>query len=167
MKSTITSYDEQMRQIFREYAKEHGETDLVDLTDVFEWAKQNKLWDKAQPTLLRLFKREMQHALRSEKIAGDEGPVRRNHAIRIKQGDKQLHLWIPDILRAKPSHARLSFQQRRLVIAQAAIQHSRDTRYYNKKNVAGAQLEFSYNFDQHVQDARHPTEYPDERPQED
>ena len=165
-KKYTSSYSEMMCQIFHDYAAaEHG--DDVDLNEVYEWARQNDRWDKPKLTLRMIFKREMGQALRAERINDGEGnQARRNHVFRIKSGEKQTFLW-NDILTIKPEKMQMSLQQRKLVIAAAAIQHDHDTQYYNKHNEFGAQLTFDYNLQQHVLDARQSTDYPDERPPDD
>ena len=160
---TKINYNDQMCRVFHDYGREYGD-ELVDLNDLYDWAIENRRWDKPSSTLRSIFKRDMSKALRLERILSDDGePARRNHAIRIKEGDRQLYLWT-DILTVKPSHMKMSLQQRKLVIAAAAIQHDRDVRFYNRYNTFGAQLEFDYNFNPHVEDAHHPKEYPSERP---
>jgi hypothetical protein len=166
MKRKFTSsYNEYMCAMFHEYVKEQG--DDVDLGELYEWAREHDKWDKPKLTLKMIFKREMGRALRSERIVDDDGnQARRNHVIRLRDGDRQQFLW-NDILTIRPDRMQMSMQQRRLVLAAAAIQHDHDVQYYNMHNEFGAQLMFDYDLNKHVEDARHSPDYPDERPEDD
>src|SRR5687768_6055600 len=120
MKKRIkTGYQEHMCDIFHAYVEKYGNE--VDLDDVFDFATENELWGKPKIALRSIFKREMSKSLSSEKFEDEEGnTVRRNHAFRIKDGDRQMYLW-NDILSIKPEPMKMCLQQRRLVLAARAI----------------------------------------------
>ncbi|MCB9847880.1 MAG: hypothetical protein H6814_05650 [Phycisphaeraceae bacterium] len=163
---TKTGYEEQMCMMFHRYQERLGD-EPVDLDDLYNWAESNEKWEPPRRSKRAMFKREMSRALSRERIITENGErVRRNHAFRVKKSDKQgyFRFW-DDIIKMKPNHFKMSMQQRLLSIANRAILHDRDARYYNDHNEFGAQLEFDYNLNPHVENAKHPIEYPDERPE--
>jgi hypothetical protein len=159
------SYSEHMCQIFHDYADEHGH-EPVDLDEVFAWANERGLWVQPPISPRAQFKREMGRCLRSERLTDENGmPIRRNHAFKVKRNGGQGYFhWWTDILTVAPKHMKVSMQQRLLVLAAGAIQHDRDATYYNEHNAFKAQLDFDYNLAPHVENAKHPPEYPNERP---
>ncbi len=168
MPRTKAGYDELMQRIFHDFSATKGD-DPIDLDECFEKARADRLWERPRESDRAIFKRDMSRALSRQRITDANGnSIRPNLALRIKRPDGQgyFHFW-GEMLRMKPRHVEMSLKQRLLSIAGRAIQLDRDTSYYNENNVHGAQLEFDYNLQPHVENARNPTEYPDERPEDD
>jgi hypothetical protein len=158
------SYADFMCRLFHEFADQHGH-EPVDLDELYEDAKERNQWMPPPTSPRSQFKRDMGRALRSERLTDDGMPIRRNHAFKIKKrgGQGYFHWWT-DILTVAPKHMKMSMQQRLLVLAAGAIQHDRDGTYYNKHNTFNAQLDFDYNLNPHVENAKHSPDYPQERP---
>lgn len=160
-----TSYSQQMCKLFHDFQAENG-YDPASIDDVYEWAKKHKRYDSPKLTERAIFKKEMRTALRSEKITDEDGhEARRNTAMRIVDGDQQLYLW-GETLEMPLEKVKMSFQQRKLGLGAGAIRLDEDVQFYNLHNTFGVQLEFDFNLNQIVKDARQPEEYPDERPDE-
>lgn len=155
-----------MCDIFHDFQKENG-YEPTRLDQVYDWAKKNNRYLKPKLTERAAFKHEMRRALRSEKIADDDGDEgRRNCRVRIIDGEHQLYLW-GETLEIPLKHVQMSFTQRKLNLGAGAIRMERDVQFYNKHNKFGAQLSFSYDLTSIVEDSQHPTDYPDERPDDD
>ena len=110
----------------------------------------------------------MAAAARKEIVEDPQGrKVRRKHVARVEDEEgRPLFVWA-NIEDATPEHMRLSLSQRRENQFGDVFQHKTDTDSYNDNNPYGAQLHFSYNFDEDLAERSQPTEYPDSPPDQD
>lgn len=106
-------------------------------------------------------KRELSRAIRNHYYTDPQGrEVRLMHPVR----EAQMSFWV-DIRTARPQAMRLSLQNRRRGILCDCHQHDTDLRSFNDNNLYGEQLPLGdYNFNSDLEEMRRPTNYPDERP---
>lgn len=151
----------QLQSIVHDYMEEFG-VDEVDLDVVAQWALDTGRYQRKPLDMLKQCKRELSRALRSEHHVDPQGrEVRTMHPVRVKDGPEQLVIWA-DIRNAKPSHMRVSLQQRRQAILRDCYRHSVDTESYNDNNTFKVTLPlFSYDFNTDLDELKLPTDYPE------
>lgn len=155
---TKKTYNAFMQEIFHEFVNTH-DVSSVNLDDLYDWARQNHMWEPSVQSIRTQFRQAMSRSLCDEKVTDFQGRrVRRNHAVRIAEGNKQRYLWA-DTEHALPDHMRLSLQQRRQRIVAMAIRHKNDTDSYNDNNAHGAQLQFDYDLNIDIEENQMPSEY--------
>lgn len=168
-KNHKATYDEGMCSIFHKWIEKRG-GEPGNLDECYDFAKENGLYQAPKMSERRLFKMAMSRAIGRERVVDADGnPIRKNVVFRVKKGDAgqgYFYFW-GELMRMKPQHVKMSMQQRLLGLANRAIQLDRDKTYYNEHNEFGAQLELDYDLNPHVENSKNPTEYPDERPDDD
>ena len=88
-------------------------------------------------------------------------------AIRYKENRVQKSLWM-DLFEARPRRARTALAQQRRAIVAYCRKHRDTVESYNDNNVYGAQLPlWDYNMNQDLIEEQQPTEYPDDKPEDD
>jgi hypothetical protein len=111
----VTTYNEQLQRIVREYQEETGLSGPISLRIVADWAIRTGRWHARPGALVRQCAEQLAIALREEYYNDPQGRrVRTKHAIRvpIREKGEQSHFW-DDIRTAKREHMVLSIQQRR------------------------------------------------------
>ncbi len=162
-KGRVSGYAKSLQRFIDNYVAETGE-EVIDMRAVAAWAINKRLWEPPKKTGIDLLAQDLSRAAREVYIEDEGGnPVRKRHAYRIKQGDKQLTFWV-DIETAKPGQMKLSVLQRRLGIVGDCIQLQTDVDYYNGHNVHYATIPLGLDFTKDVADKKMPTDYPDAPP---
>lgn len=158
-----TSYDEYMCDIFHKWLESRKGV-MGDLGECYEFAKANEMYAPRKWSERRIFKMEMSKSISRERIPDEQGnPIRRNHVLRVRTDGAQLYLW-GEMMKMKPAEVKLSLTQRVHGLGSRAVQIERDKTYYNQNNKDGARVELDYDLNLFVENAKNPTEYPDERP---
>jgi hypothetical protein len=149
-----------------EYMEEFN-VEEVDLEEVAQWAVSTGRYQRQPISILKQCKEQLAEACRSEQFTDPQGrDVRTMHPVRIVDGPKQMVFWA-DFRTARPSHMRLSFQQRRRAILDDCKSHKTDVESYNDNNSFSVKLPpFSYNFDTDIKEMELPTDYPEDKPEE-
>lgn len=159
-----TGFEENMCAIFHRWMEEVQNGEAGDLGDCYEYAKENGLYQATKMSERKIFKMEMSRALSRERIPDDDGnPIRRNHVFRVPTDDGQSYLW-GELMKMKQDEVTMSLKQRLHGLGNRAVQLDRDKTYYNDKNTHGGHVDLDYDLNLFVQNAKNPTEYPDERP---
>lgn len=154
-----SSREKKLQKIVHDYMHE-CDSDSVDLEKVAEWAIQTGRWKRQPPTLVKMCKRELARAIRNEYYDDPQGrEVRVMHPVR----GEQMVFWV-NIQTARPEHMRISLQNRRYAILYDCRQHRIDFRSYNDNNLYGAKLPpADYNFNLDLEELDKPTDYPEEK----
>lgn len=162
---TKTSFEERMCEIFHRWMEEDRNGEPGDLSECYEFAKRNKLYEAPKMSERTIFKREMSRAISRERMTDADGnPIRRNHVFRVSTDDGQGYLW-GELMKMKPAHVNMSFKQRLHGLGNRAVQLDRDKTYYNDNNTDGGRIDLDYDLNLFVQNAQNPVEYPEERPE--
>ena len=153
------SLTKQLQELAHEYMHDN-QLDEIDLDAVAGWLISTEQYQRKPLTLHKQCKRDLARALRNERFTDEQGnEIRRMHPYRIKDGPVQMVFWA-DIKTAKPSHMRLSLQQRRLAILADCYRHSLDTEWYNEHNTHKQQIPlFDYDFNKDLEEKKLPTDY--------
>jgi hypothetical protein len=126
------SHAEQMQDIYHRYRREKKipPDQVLELSEVYDFATQNNLWGPHRQDLVSQFTRDMALSLRQEMEVGAHGePVRVNFAVRKKQGEKQLTLW--GGIDMSFEDLEVSCQQRRIGIAHVCRRLNNDVEHIN------------------------------------
>jgi hypothetical protein len=155
----------QLQGMVHEYMEEMGVSE-VDLDEVAAWAVTTGRYQRPPISIVKQCREQLSEACRSEHFKDPQGrDVRSMHPVKIYEGSRQLVFWA-DFRTARPSHMRLSSQQRRRAILADCSAHKIDVESYNDNNSFQVKLPgFSYNFDQDLAEQGMPTEYLDEKPE--
>lgn len=166
MKSRKKSLKRELQKLAHEYMHDN-DLDEIDLDEVADWLISTRQYQRQPISLHQQCKMDLARALKEERFTDENGnEIRRNHAVRIKDGPRQLVFWA-DIKTAKPRHMRLSLQQRRLAILADCYRHSLDTEWYNEHNIHEAEIPlFDYDFNKDLEEKKLPTDYPEENPED-
>jgi len=125
-----SQYNRQLLDVIDLYCRETGST-TVDLAAVVVWARANNHLDLPRVDINKILARALARASRQEYIEDENGePVRRRHAYKVQEGEKQLTFWFK-MEDGTPDQMKLSTQQRRKGIASDVFQADRDVKYYN------------------------------------
>ena len=164
--NSLSGYTRQLLQIVDKYSEQTGEKE-PDLTDAARWAHAEGLLDTPPIDVIRVMARALARACRQDYIVDENGePVRRRHAVREKQGDRQMTLW-PKIEDITPQKMRRSLQVRKQGAVQDALQIERDRRYFNTHYNPGDPIPMDYNLNPDIEEHFLPNEYPEEPPEDD
>lgn len=119
-----------MQRLADEYTR-NGGTWPLEATTVAEWAVRTKRWTPTPDDAVKLFREQFSRAMREEYATDSEGRrIRTKHAVRVKDGSRQIVLW-DDIRTAPHSHMVRAFQQRRDQIVGDCRQLKNDVDSYN------------------------------------
>ena len=140
---------------------------MGDLGECYDFAKANDMYQPRHWSERRIFRLEMSRSISRERIPDDDGNlIRRNHVLRVPSDGGQTYLW-GELMKMKPKQVKMSLTQRVHGLGTRAVQIDRDKTYYNEKNTDGAHIELEFNLTLFVENAKHPTEYSNERPEGD
>lgn len=125
---------EEMQRIIRHYKLEKNVTE-VDMHEVAKYAKKLG-WAMPKPKdpldlLANNFSRAARQEIRYDDDTGK--PYRANHAVPVKQGNRQYHLWI-DIDEATRKPMQKSCVNRREQMVGDGLQLTLDIDHWNSKN---------------------------------
>jgi hypothetical protein len=157
----------QLQAMVHDYMEAMGVSE-VDLDEVAAWAVSTGRYQRPPVSIIKQCREQLSEACRSEHFTDPQGrDVRQMHPVKVYDGSKQMVFWA-DFRTARPSHMRLSFQQRRQAILADCNAHKVDVDSYNDNNAFQVKLPgFSYNFDPDMAEQNLPTEYIDDKPEED
>ena len=144
----MSSYSQQMQDIFRRYQEEVS-PDPVDLRFVGAWAISRGLWAPRPLDIQTRFAAEMADALREEYRTDKKGRRYRSKLAATK-GAGQGSLW-GDIDTAPRSHVVKSIGQKRRAIAHDAFAIRLEVDHYNDEHPHEEQIQLSLNFEENVQ----------------
>ena len=121
-----------MQRIIRRYKDETGESE-VDMKEVVKFAIERNLWKLPPPTspfdkLAKDFTQAAREEYRKDAKTGQEYRV--NHAIPVRHGLTQLHLWI-DIDEAPRHRILISLMNRREQMVGDGLQLTIDAEHWN------------------------------------
>lgn len=127
----MATYTEQMQRIWKKY-EDSGESMPASSRDVAAWAIRNGHWRPQPADIIAQCAEDLSRALREEYHTDAKGRrVRSKHAVRVKQGGRQLTLWA-DMRTASRPHMELAFAQRRQQIVGDCVQLKCDVDSYNE-----------------------------------
>jgi hypothetical protein len=158
------SYNRQCQAVVDKYRKHFGH-DPVDMMAVAEWAHTHNLIERRKVDIVRQIARDLAKAEGAEHMLDPQlRSVRRNHAVRTKQGT----LWA-EIDKAPAEHMHMSAQQRRLGIVDDAEQLETDTNSWNDnyRKPVDSPIQLSFDLTKDLKERKLSTEYREERPDED
>ena len=145
----MSTYNEQMQRLFRQYQAEVGITGPTTLKDVGVWAIGKRLWQPQPEAVLRQFSADMGKALREEYYTDPQGRrVRTKHPARLpssEEGEQIVMVW-DDIRVATREHMQLSFQQRRHGVVADCHQLKIDVESFNDNRNPGEPIQISFDF---------------------
>jgi len=145
----MSTYNEQMQRLFRQYQAEVGITGPTTLKDVGVWAIGKRLWQPQPEAVLRQFSADMGKALREEYYNDPQGRrVRTKHPARLpssEEGEQIVMVW-DDIRVATREHMQLSFQQRRHGVVADCHQLKIDVESFNDNRNPGEPIQISFDF---------------------
>jgi hypothetical protein len=149
-------------QIIKDYEADTG-ADEIDMRKVAKWAMERGRWHPPRYNPLKACAKELSSAAREEYYIDPQGrEVRKRHCYTIIEADGQrAWLWV-DITTAKPDPMHRSLQSRRRSALGDVIQLDRDLASFNENNAWGAALQMSFNFDEDLEELKHPIDYPEE-----
>ena len=162
MRTRRSSYEKRMQELAMEYRRELG-VDVFDPDEVVAWAIATKRWQRQPPTQAQLCRRDLLRALRKQTYRDPQG--REPRLIHFVRGEQQTFAY--DIRTAPPEAMRASLQDRRRGIFADVRQVNVDRESWNDNNQYAAQLDMDFNFNKDLAETTKPTEYPDEKPDND
>ncbi len=163
----------QMAALIEQYNKAH-DRDANESTEphlVAEWAVATGRWVRPPSDPEEILRRQLSRYLRNEHIRDPQGRlVRKYHAVVEQQdspeGPKRRSRWY-SIQDAPPKHMQVSLQVRRRAAFNDVYQLSLDFDSYNENNTRGATLPpMDFDFNRDLEEAKQPTEYPHEPPED-
>lgn len=160
---STSQYQRQLLNVIDRYIEATGQT-TVDLAAVVMWGRANGELDLPTIDINKILVRALSRASREEYIADENGePVRRRHAFKVKEGDKQQTFWFK-MEDGTRDQMRISGQQRRKGVVADVFQVVRDINYYNKHYNSGEPLEFDWNINLDIAEKAESAEYDDTPP---
>jgi hypothetical protein len=164
------TWAEERQQIVNDYRAQFPEQQDWSMKDVASWAIRQGRWSLPNRNAIKICAGELSQASREEYYADPQGRrVRVKHArretIATEDGPKQMVFW-EDIRNSKPSHMRVSFQQRRTAILSDNAQLKRDADSYNENNPQGAFIQLSFDYSEDLLEMESSSEYGDFENQE-
>jgi len=126
-----------MQRVIRKYREETGKSE-VDMKEVAKYAHEKMGWKLPLPTnpfdrLAKEFTQAAREEYRRDQKTGNQ--YRANHAIPVKQGNTQLHLWI-DIDEAPRHRILVSLINRREQMVGDGLQLTIDADHWNNVHPA-------------------------------
>lgn len=126
----MKSDNKTMQLLAEEYTRSGG-TWPLEATAFAEWAVRTKRWMPTPDDAMKLCRERFSRAMRDEYTTDGEGRrIRTKHAVRVKDGTRQIVLR-DDIRTAPHSHMVRAFQQRRDQIVGDCRQLKNDVDSYN------------------------------------
>jgi hypothetical protein len=140
------SYMDQVREFCDEYMGDRpGEP--VSAHEIAAWAIDGKKWAPGRSQMISQCADLIAHAMREHYFTDRQGRrARAKHAVTVKRGSKQLHLWI-DMRDTTRDLMELSLQQRRQQIFGDCRQLKTDADCYNENYNSGAAIQPVLNFE--------------------
>jgi hypothetical protein len=159
------TWAEERQDIVNDYRAEHPDQQDWTMEDVAGWAIRNDRWTPPSRSAIKMCASELAKASREEFYTDPQGRrVRLKHARRqtvmVDGSPRQLVFW-EDIRNAKPSHMRVSLQQRRTSILADNAQLKRDADSYNDYNPHGAHIQLSFDYTEDLAELESSAEYGD------
>jgi hypothetical protein len=160
---TAATYVEVLQAYADEYFSESGK-ETATAKEIAAWAIETERWEAPANLILKRCQDDFAKALREQYFKDRHGrSIRAKHVARIKQGDRQLHLW-GDIRRISRNFIQNSFQLRREQIVGDCRQLNRDKDYWNESHSDEEPLQLCFDFTDDVEEGEFPTEYPPKKP---
>ncbi len=160
---TSTPHLEKMQRYADEYFEE-TEKETATTREIAVWAIRTGRWEPPPGLLLMRCREEFSKAMREQYIRDRHGrPVRAKHVARVKQGDRQLHLWA-DIRRMSRKTIVSSFNMRREQIVGECRQLDRDKDFWNELHSDEEPIQLIFDFIEDVEEGVFSGEYPPRRP---
>lgn len=164
----------QMMYLVEQYQQEHPDSgDEILPHQIADWAIAKDLWKRPPMEPRDILRRLLSRALRNEYIEDDKNgrEIRKYHAIleevRTPDGIQRRPKWL-EVHEAPADHMRIAFSLRRNAARADVIQLEFDYEYWTAHNKFGETLPpLDYNFKPDVDEAKQPTTYPNEPPDED
>jgi hypothetical protein len=140
------SYMDQVREFCDDFMRgRRGEP--VSAREIAAWAIDNRKWAPGRAQMITQCADLIAQALREDYFTDRKGRrARAKHAVTVKRGAKQLHLWI-DMRNTTRELMELSFQQRRQMILGDCKQLKTDVDCYNDNYNTGGPLQAVLNFE--------------------
>jgi len=154
----MTAYANQVKAYLERYQTEVGDDGLIDPHAVAAWAYHHGLHKPSLKTVIDVIAVDIAQVLREEYSTDALGQrYRAKHAVRSKQGNKNMSLWADiDDDRAPREHFVRSFSQRRQQIVGDCFQLKTDVDVYNGKHPTQKLIQMPLDFTYDVEELQLP-----------